>query len=71
MQANFRLERGASVGLALFTAGSLYAGYLVWRWGASGFTDLPFVPANMVAFTAIVLGVEVIFTSFYLSAIAE
>jgi predicted RNA-binding Zn-ribbon protein involved in translation (DUF1610 family) len=66
IESELNLERGVAVGLALTAAGAVYAGYLVVRWATSGFAALPLVTADMVAFTAIILGVETLFNAFHL-----
>ncbi|MFB6200406.1 MAG: glycosyltransferase family 2 protein [Halorhabdus sp.] len=66
-----RLEHGATVGLGLFTVGSVYATYLVFQWANSGFTALPLFTADVVAFTLIVLGIQTVFGSFFMSAVAD
>jgi hypothetical protein len=66
---NLRLERGVMAGLAIFTAGSAYAGYLVFRWAASGFTRLPLFLGDIAALTAIVLGLQTMFSSFFMSTV--
>jgi len=70
IQGNFKLEQGATLGLILFAAGALYGGYLVYEWVASGYGAVPFGAVNMIAFTLIVVGVETVFASFHLSALA-
>jgi len=66
---NLRLERGATAGLALFGSGAVYAGYLATRWIASGFTRLPLLMADIAAFTAIVLGLQTVFSAFFMSTV--
>ena len=67
---NATLERGATVGLVVLAVGAAYGAYLISQWVASGYTVLPLLTADVVAFTAAVLGVQVVFNSFCLSAIA-
>jgi hypothetical protein len=67
---NATLERGATVGLVVLAAGAAYGAYLISQWVASGYTVLPLLTADVVAFTAAVLGVQTVFNSFCLSAIA-
>jgi hypothetical protein len=69
IRAHFRLEHGATLGLALTAFGGAYAAVLVGNWVASGFAALPLVTTDMVAFTAIVVGLETLFSSFHLSAL--
>lgn len=64
-----RLEQGASVGLVVFMAGVTYSSYLAYEWLTT--SNLPFPMSSIVALTAIVLGLQIIFGSFFLSAIAE
>jgi hypothetical protein len=71
MTRNLRLERGVTLGLAIFGAGALYAGYLVSEWVLSGFTQLPLFMADIAAFTAIVIGLQMVFSAFFMSAIAS
>ena len=66
-----RLEHGATIGLVSFTAGAVYATYLAVTWITSGFVTLPLLMEDIVAFTAIVLGVQTVFGSFFMSAVAE
>jgi len=68
---NLRLERGVIAGLAMFTVGAVYAGYLTFQWAASGFTALPLFLGDIVAFTAIVLGLQVVFSAFFMSTIVS
>jgi aspartate-semialdehyde dehydrogenase len=65
------VERGAALGLVLFAAGGAYSAYVLWQWAASGFTVVPIAETNVAAFTAVVLGLQIVFTSFLLTAIAE
>jgi len=71
IQDNFRLEQGATLGLVVFAVGAVYGTYLVYEWIASGFGAVPFGAVNMVAFTLIVVGLETVFASFHLSALAD
>lgn len=66
----FRLEHGTSLGLGLFGVGAMYTTYLVFRWVQSGYAELPIIPVNLLAFTALVLGVQTVFHSFFLSLLA-
>jgi hypothetical protein len=64
------LEQMASFGSILALGGTAYAGWLVYQWANTGFTQLPMVTGDVVAFTAIVIGVQTVFNAFFLSAIA-
>ena len=63
------LERGASAGLAVFTVGAVYATWLIIDWTLSGFGAVPFTTSALLAFTAIVIGVQLVFSSFFLSSV--
>lgn len=63
------LERGATLGVALTALGGAYVVFLLWRWVASGYAHRPFVVADMLAFTAIVLGTQTVFYAFFLSMV--
>lgn len=65
------LEKGATVGVMLFGLGGMYATFMLVRWIESGFTDLPFLMGDIAAMTVIVLGVQTVFGSFFLSTIGE
>lgn len=64
------LARMSTLGLGIFTAGAVYATWLVVQWIQTGFTQLPMVLGDVVAFTAIVLGIQILFNAFFMSAIA-
>nr|WP_281172086.1 glycosyltransferase [Haloplanus natans] len=66
-----QLEHGASVGALVAGVGGIYMLVMFGRWVSSGFTQLPLLTTNVLALTAIVFGLEVIFSSFFLSAIGE
>jgi len=65
------LEKGATIGLSIFLAGFIYAAYLVWKWMNSGFKSLPLVNQDVLAFTLLVIGLQTIFYSFFLSMLSE
>lgn len=67
----FKLEHGATVGLLLYALGTVYVTVVVARWAAGGFDVVPFAVQSMVAFTAIVLGTQTIFSSFFFSMLAQ
>ena len=63
------LERGATVGMIVFAAGGAYASWLVGDWILSGFSAVPFTSAALIAFTAVVVGIQLVFSSFFLSTV--
>lgn len=68
---NMSLERGATAGIAVFGAGTVYAAYMLVTWVQSGFTAVPFTMSSLVAFTAIVIGVQTVFSAFFMSVVAD
>jgi acid phosphatase family membrane protein YuiD len=64
------LERGATVGLVVFALGAVTASLLVVRWAATGGVTAGFTKTALAALSAIVIGLQTIFSSFYLSVIA-
>lgn len=65
------LERGAALGLGIFAAGATYAGVLTYTWISSGFGSVAFTMASLIAFTAIVIGLQTLFSSFFLSIVRQ
>jgi hypothetical protein len=64
------METGVATGLVVFTLGALYAAYSVSQWVAAGFVSPPTVTASLLAFTAIVVGVQSVFGSFLVSVLS-
>lgn len=71
LKRRFRLEGGVAAGLVLFVLGGGYALTLIGGWVASGYADRPLVASDMLAFTAIVVGAQMIFGSFFLDILHE
>lgn len=65
------LERGIATGFLLVGAGALYAGQLVYRWRMNGFTTEQFTIEALAAFTAIVIGIQTVFSAFLMDLIKE
>lgn len=63
------LESGATLGLLVLGAGATYVALMLGRWVGSGFTQLPILLWDIVAFTAMVIGTQMIFTSFFLGTV--
>lgn len=64
------LERGAMAGIVLAGSGVGYALWMVSTWVSSGFSAVPFTMSSLIAFTVIVLGVQTVFSSFFMSTMA-
>jgi hypothetical protein len=71
LRERLRLEHGATVGLAMVLVGGGYLSVVVFGWLTSGFAAVPLTEYNVAALTVMVLGVQLVFTSFLLSFIAE
>jgi hypothetical protein len=67
----FQLEHGATFGVGLFGLGAVYVAAVFGRWVGSGYSVLPEVVHNLAALTIIVLGVQTVFSSFFLSMLAS
>jgi len=65
------LERGALAGLILFSVGGVYATYLLYRWVAFGYASLPILTHDILAFALLVLGVQTVFSSFFMSVLGR
>jgi len=65
------LERGAFVGLGLFAGGGAYAVSLLYRWVAGGYEVLPALTHDVLAFVLIILGLQTIFSSFFIYMIGD
>ena len=65
------LERMSSIGLVVFTAGALYVTWMAIQWANSGFSVLPAATGNVVALTAMVLGIQTVFNAFFMSAVED
>jgi glycosyltransferase involved in cell wall biosynthesis len=70
MQGRFRLEHGLLLGGALTLAGLAMGGVIVGRWVARGLGGLSEERLAVLAATAIITGVQVVFTSFLLSILS-
>jgi len=65
------LEKGVAIGSAIFLAGVVYSLTLVVKWIVSGYTSLPLKGEDMIAFTLLVIGLQTIFNSFFLSMLSN
>ena len=67
MRARFRLEHGLLLGGAIMLAGMVTGGVIVVRWIDRGFGALSDERTAIVAATLVVVGVQIVFSSFLLS----
>ena len=63
------LERAATAGLFVFAIGAGSALSLIWTWVNAGYGGVPFTNYSILSFTAIVLGLQTIFSAFFLSMV--
>ncbi len=63
------LARGTTVGLVIFLAGFVYTLHLLLKWIGSEYTDLPVLDQDIAGLTLLVIGLETVFYSFFLSVI--
>ncbi|MBW2690799.1 MAG: glycosyltransferase family 2 protein [Deltaproteobacteria bacterium] len=68
--AHLSLERVVMMGLAIFFTGCTFILCLFWNWAKSGYVNLPLVEHDIVLLTMVVIGLQTIFYSFFLSVIA-
>jgi len=67
----FTLETGATIGVILSALGTGYMGYGVVVWMIEGYAAVPSASWNLLAATVVVLGIQTVFTSFFLSLLAS
>lgn len=66
-----RLRHVATVGTILLTAGGAYVLYVLSRWAIGEPGNLPILVGDIVAFTSIILGVQTILYSIFISVVKE
>ena len=71
IHSTITVERGLLIGASLFILGGVYATSAISTWIASGYSVLPAVPASMIAFSAIVIGIQTTFGALYLGLLEE
>ncbi len=69
MRARYRLEHGLAIGGALTLVGLIVAGVIVVRWAADDFGALAQTDLAIAAVTLMVIGLQIVFSSFLLSII--
>ena len=66
----FTLEKGIILGILLFLAGFSIDAYVLYKWIASNFGHLYQEKLALLALTLIIIGVQTLFTSFFISAMS-
>jgi hypothetical protein len=69
MRARYRLEHGLAIGGGLTFVGLIVAGVIVVRWAADDFGALAQTDLAIAAVTLMVIGLQIVFSSFLLSII--
>jgi hypothetical protein len=68
---HFKLKYGATAGVLLIAVGVVVASFSLFNWVTAGYEAVPGVAQNVLGFTAVVLGIHVVFASFLLSMFAK
>ncbi|WP_348611679.1 glycosyltransferase family 2 protein [Halobaculum rarum] len=71
MTNQFTLEIGVASGLIVFTAGAGIAAGTVLDWIVSGYQTPPAIGVSLIAFTAIVVGIQAVFGSFFVGILSS
>lgn len=69
--AHIGLERGAIVRAGIFAIGAIGAVAFLVKWATAGFAAFPFTALSLASFTAIVIGLQTVFSSFFLSSVEQ
>lgn len=69
IERHVSLERGITAGMIIFLAGFIFALYLAWNWVNSGFMHLPVLDQYIAGITLMVLGLQTVFNSLFISVI--
>lgn len=68
---HLKLERGILIGLVALLMAIIYLTILFINWLNSGFTVLPLRGEDIIAFTSLTLGLQIIFNSILISGMTE
>jgi len=71
IRESFTLETGATVGVAAFVVGAAFLTYGVVAWTIEGYAAVPGAQWNLLAACVVVIGVQTVFNSFFLSLLAQ
>jgi len=71
MSDKFTLERGVATGSTVFLVGAVSAASLLHTWLTSGYAAMPPLIIDIAVFTALVLGLQTIFLSFFMNSIGN
>ncbi|WP_146418128.1 glycosyltransferase family 2 protein [Haloarcula hispanica] len=71
IRERFQLEHGASIGILAAAVGILYLGSVFGQWLLAGETALPSAMSTLLASTVVVLGLQTVFGSFFMSMLAD
>ncbi|MEM1574237.1 MAG: hypothetical protein QXY96_07170, partial [Candidatus Methanomethylicaceae archaeon] len=65
------LAKGVIIGLLIFLSGLLYFLRFLFQWIQSGFVHLPLLSQDMLGFTLLIIGLQTMFNSFFLSMLIK
>ena len=65
------LESGVLAGVGLFGLAATYATWMIVQWIVTGYQAVPTISASLLAFTGIVVGMQVVFGSFFVGIISS
>ncbi|KAA9397836.1 glycosyltransferase family 2 protein [Haloarcula sp. CBA1130] len=71
IRERFQLEHGASIGILAAAVGILYLGGVFGQWLLAGEAALPSATTTLLASTVVVLGLQTVFGSFFMSMLAD
>jgi len=71
IREQFQLEHGASLGIIAAAVGILYLAVVFGQWLLAGEAALPSATATLLASTVVVLGLQTVFGSFFMSMLAD
>jgi glycosyltransferase involved in cell wall biosynthesis len=71
IREQFQLEHGASLGIIAAAVGTLYLAVVFGQWLLAGEAALPSATATLLASTVVVLGLQTVFGSFFMSMLAD
>jgi len=71
VRTTVKFEHGTIVGAALFLTGGSFLAYVAGNWLVTGHIGFELLVWNLLAFTLVVLGVQTVFSTIFLSMIGE
>ena len=69
--SRFSLEKGLSIGGLMLIFGTAYSAKLVFDWYQSGYSAVPSSMEGLISLAALISGVQIIFSSFFISILSD